>query len=347
MSTWAAYGEQVQPRMVGKVRATSRPFLRAEPDPSSFVEHRTEDGRRVFVARQVLRDLATEERRAHPNETAGLLFGGHFTDGRQPCTVVTALIPPLSGEVVGSRSSVHITARGAEQMIARAWAQSPLLSPVGWGHTHPQFEAYFSPTDMAEQEAWKDAGSVGLVISGLATPRNRYRVFVGPESTTAEQAARMDPRLGVHASAEVRPASVRPAAARPAPRRRWDANAVTVRWLWLAAVVAVVVAALFALWIAHAALSARSDARAAIDEARRSALRLGAIERAARQEAQRGTSRGLATLPVQGVFEEAERIARRAGDEARHAGNEASMDSGVTTSETRQVEATPQSGVAP
>ncbi len=177
-------------RMTGRVRPVELPLLRGLPDPADYHEHVTADGRRIFVARRVVRDLTELEQGQHPDETAGLLFGAHFTDGASACTVVTKLVKPRPGEVRGTRSSVTITPGGAERMIARAWQEDPVLAPVGWGHTHPCFEAYFSGVDRAEQQAWRHAGSVGLVISGLPESLPRYRVFVGPESESAEPVRR-------------------------------------------------------------------------------------------------------------------------------------------------------------
>jgi proteasome lid subunit RPN8/RPN11 len=171
-------------RMVGRVRAVELPLLRGLPDPASFCEHVAPDGRRVFVFKDVLRDLAELELSEHPIETAGLLFGAHLSDGLHPCTVVSKVFMPHPGEVLGTHSSVTITPEGAEHMIARARREDPVLVPVGWGHTHPCFQAYFSEVDRAEQRNWRHAGSVGIVLSGLQDARPRYRVFVGPESTS-------------------------------------------------------------------------------------------------------------------------------------------------------------------
>jgi proteasome lid subunit RPN8/RPN11 len=175
-----------QRRMVGRVRQVELPLLCAIPDPVKYREHTTADGRRVFIHERVFSDLDELERNHHPDETAGLLFGGLFTDGQNSCTVVKRLIKPERGEVEGTPSSVTITAFGAERMTARARLHDPLLTPVGWGHTHPCFDAYFSAVDEDEQRAWQQAGSVGLVLSGLRRPRTRYCVFVGPQSTPAD-----------------------------------------------------------------------------------------------------------------------------------------------------------------
>jgi proteasome lid subunit RPN8/RPN11 len=175
--------------MAGRVREAALPSLYCTPDPSRFREHSTEDGRRVFILDRVLYDLGELERAEHPCETAGLLFGGHFTDGKNHCTVVSRLEKPYPGEVLGTPTTVTITAAGAERMTARARAHDPWLAPVGWGHTHPRFEAYFSAVDRREQRVWQQPGAVGLVISGLCRPTDRYRVFVGPEATLADPQA--------------------------------------------------------------------------------------------------------------------------------------------------------------
>ncbi len=191
-----------RPRMVGRVRTVELPLLRGLPDPAEYSEHLAADGRRVFLSKGVLRDLAELERREHPVETAGLLFGGHFSDGRRACTVVEKLVEPLPGEVLGTRSTVTITHAGSESMLRRAAREDPVLAPVGWAHTHPSFDAYFSEVDRSEQRAWRGAGSVGLVLSGLPHARPRYRVFVGPESTHAPAVDSPDAAGEAHSTAQ-------------------------------------------------------------------------------------------------------------------------------------------------
>jgi proteasome lid subunit RPN8/RPN11 len=181
-------------RMSGRVRQVSLPLL-AIPDQDGYTEHATTDGARVFIADTVLEVLARLERAHHPNETAGLLFGRHFTDGQQTCTLVTELITPEPGEVEGTPSYVTITAAGARQMRARARRLIPCADPVGWGHTHPTFPPFFSGTDRAEQRLWTEPTSVGIVLSGIRDATELYHVYVGPESNLAAPVARHSPRL--------------------------------------------------------------------------------------------------------------------------------------------------------
>jgi proteasome lid subunit RPN8/RPN11 len=197
------------PRMTGRIRPVALPLMHASLDPGAYTEHATHDGQRVFVAREVLHDLRDLERSEHPNETAGLLFGGYFSDGDNQVAVVTKLVRPEPGEVIGTRHSVTITAEGGRRMIERAWSSDPTLRPVGWGHTHPCFEAFFSGTDLGEQRAWKEPASVGIVISGLERPTQRYCVFVGPDSTAAARLGAVQPawtdRQTLVTSAEIPP----------------------------------------------------------------------------------------------------------------------------------------------
>lgn len=242
------------PRMTGSVRVTALPLMRRAPDPTRFIEHRTADGRGIFIAKSVLEDLAALERSEHPVETATLLFGGFFSDGENTCAIVTKLVLPEPGEVEGTPSTVTITAEGAEQMIERAWLHDPLLKPLGWGHTHPRFEAYFSGVDREEQSVWTEAASVGLVISGLAEPRERYRVFVGPESEPAEPTTAGTPRSVRAAVPEARgkdrPGEPRRGSSRGRPR------ALEPSWKPYVAATAIVLAIIlvaFALaWLATA-----------------------------------------------------------------------------------------------
>ena len=173
--------------MSGRIRHFEPP-LRPVPSNSRYTEFETADGRRTFIHQEVLFDLAELERDEHPNESAGLLFGRTFTDGANQCTLVRHLIRPEPGEVIGSVATVTITADGSNQMSQRAQECYPCADAVGWAHTHPTFNAYFSGTDRAEQAIWTAPASVGLVISGLAGADPPYEVFVGPDSAPTQRA---------------------------------------------------------------------------------------------------------------------------------------------------------------
>jgi len=171
-----------QRQMSGRIRRFEPP-LRPVPRGRDYKEFMTEDGRRVFVHRDVLVDLAALERTEHPNESAGLLFGRTFTDGANQCVLVRHLIRPAPGEVIGTPATVTITTEGSNRMSQRAQQRYPCADAVGWAHTHPTFGAYFSGTDRAEQAIWAFPTSVGLVVSGLADADPPFEVFVGPDST--------------------------------------------------------------------------------------------------------------------------------------------------------------------
>ena len=173
-------------RMRGSVKRVELP-LRATPVGPGYIEHRTGDGRRVFIHRDVIADLGILERREHPDETAGLLFGRLFTDGTNPCALVRHLVWPEPGEVLGTPATVTITAEGSTGMGRRANERHPCADAVGWAHTHPTFDAYFSATDRAEQAVWTESASVGLVLSGLPDADPPYKVFVGAGAVHAER----------------------------------------------------------------------------------------------------------------------------------------------------------------
>jgi proteasome lid subunit RPN8/RPN11 len=248
--------------MKGRVRASAAP-LRPTPPAPHFVEHRTADGRRVFLHREVVADLVALERHQHPRETAGLLFGRLFTDGTHPCVLVRHLIWPEPGEVLGTVSTVTITAEGSTRMLRRALERHPCADPVGWAHTHPTFNAYFSATDRAEQAVWGEPASVGLVLSGLDDAEPPYEVFVGPSALPAEPiealpwAWRPAPvrRLAPASTPPRRPTNVDPArldAAEPRKLHRAAARRRPARWRWpataLCAVLVLILIGVLQVW---------------------------------------------------------------------------------------------------
>ncbi len=174
--------------MSGRIRHFAPP-LRPIPRGDHYTEFETDDGRRVFIHRDVLTELAALERDEHPNESAGLLFGRSFTDGANQCALVRHLIRPAAGEVIGTPVTVTITAEGSNRMSQRAQERFPCADAVGWAHTHPTFGAYFSGTDKAEQAIWTSPAAVGLVASGLPNADPPFEVFVGPNSTPTRLAS--------------------------------------------------------------------------------------------------------------------------------------------------------------
>jgi proteasome lid subunit RPN8/RPN11 len=236
-------------RLSGRIRHFEPP-LRPVPSGPDYTELQTDDGRRVFIHRDVLVDLAALERAEHPNETAGLLFGRVFTDGSNQCALVRHLVTPREGEVIGDRATVTITAEGTRQMSERAQRLHSCADAIGWAHTHPTFNAYFSGTDRAEQAVWTSPASVGLVISGLAGAQPRFEVYVGPESLSTRIVSPTRhslPRAAMSAeNGEATPRSATTASPSPPPpgraRERREAIAAAI------ASAAVLVAFLFALW---------------------------------------------------------------------------------------------------
>lgn len=250
MSGSAPTATRPRPRLKGRIRSFASP-LRRLPSGPEYTVHETVDGRRVFVHREVLEELAALEREEHPRETAGLLFGRLFTDGSNECALVRHLIPPWQGEVIGTRATVTITAHGSSRMMDRAWARFPCEDAVGWAHTHPTFDAYFSGIDRSEQSIWTAPASVGLVLSGLADATPQYRIFVGPGSDGAFPVARPETRELSEAPPPDRSpvrgeedgeSALAAAAARPGRRQpttlEWVAVLVALAAIWLAVLLA-------------------------------------------------------------------------------------------------------------
>lgn len=242
-------------RLRGHIRRFEPP-LRPVPSGPEYTELECVDGRRVFIHREVLDDLAALERAEHPRESAGLLFGRIFTDGTHQCALVRHLIRPLQGEVIGTQATVTITAAGSSGMSARAQRWYPCADAVGWAHTHPTFNAYFSGTDRAEQAVWTSPASVGLVMSGLESAQPPFEVYVGPESEPtaivgdAPASTRPPAEERGAVDAVVPPTRAEPSAAAPRTPARRRSNAGSRERVAAAIAAALVLAVLVgALWV--------------------------------------------------------------------------------------------------
>lgn len=185
-----------------------------------FLELRAASGARTFIHRRVLRDAASLTRRSLPNETGALLMGATFTDGRQPFTIVTDLVVPLPGEVIGTSATVTITAAGRRRMEAEGRLRDPIASGVGWMHSHPVQMAFFSGTDEIEQSKWSGPASVGLVVSGRDDADPRFRVFLGAMAEEASEAGRVVAPRHVRRDARSRIRRIPPRPAEPVPALR-------------------------------------------------------------------------------------------------------------------------------
>lgn len=168
-----------------KFKATPpSPLVRQGPadnqDFFAFVS--TSDGFRAYVHRKVLEYIKGEAARAAPDETIGLLAGRVcFDPGTGPYTLVLDADGARGDEVEASPGYVRITAAGQASVRARLERTSPDREIVGWYHSHPKYEARFSPIDETEQATWADPGHLGIVYSGVdrAEPFGVYR---GPQA---------------------------------------------------------------------------------------------------------------------------------------------------------------------
>lgn len=169
------------PRFSGRTVSAPLP-VRSRPQNGRWLVHRADGGRTVLLSPSVLSTAYSVEEEHAPAETGGLLFGRAFVDSEGPYVVVSSATPPRSGEVIGAVSTVRITAAGASAMTERAQARCFETDVVGWYHTHPSFDAYFSSIDETEQRSWASALAVGLVVAGVSRADDRYKVYVGPDS---------------------------------------------------------------------------------------------------------------------------------------------------------------------
>lgn len=206
-------------RFAGRIVEADLP-IRPRPRAGAWLRHRTADGRSVFLAPEVLDTAQWLERRFRPDESGGLLFGRYLRDGEGEYVMVTYAVLPEPGEVFGTFSTVTITVEGAEAMTERAQARRPDADLVGWYHTHPSFEAYFSPVDVDEQKTWSANLAVGLVVAGPTARGGPYAVYLGPGSDEAYAArsgmtAEAPQRSALPASEPTGPAQI----ARARPRR--------------------------------------------------------------------------------------------------------------------------------
>lgn len=172
---------ETRPRFSGRMVTVPLP-VRPRPRDGDWITHRADDGRTVLLAPAVLAEVHRIEREHAPDETGGMLFGRFFADSEGPYAVVSFATAPEPGEVIGEVSTVQITASGAHAMAGRAQAERFEIDVVGWYHTHPLFEAYFSATDRHEQGTWASALAVGLVVAGPGCRREPYKVYVGPDA---------------------------------------------------------------------------------------------------------------------------------------------------------------------
>lgn len=180
-------GPETRPRFSGRMVTVPLP-VRPRPRGGDWITHRADDGRTVLLAPSVLAEVRHIEREHAPDETGGMLFGRFFADSEGPYAVVSFATAPQPGEVIGEVSTVQITASGANAMAGRAQAERFEIDVVGWYHTHPLFEAYFSATDRHEQGTWASALAVGLVVAGPGCRREPYKVYVGPDAAETRRA---------------------------------------------------------------------------------------------------------------------------------------------------------------
>jgi proteasome lid subunit RPN8/RPN11 len=196
-------------RFQGQV-VTAQVPVRPRPRSGDWAVHRASDGRVAFIAPSVLTTAFAAQRRYAPDETAGLVFGRGYRDAEGQYVVATGAQTPRAGEVIGSVSTVEITAEGAEAMTQRYHEHDFVADLIGWWHTHPSYTAYFSGTDRDEQGRWNTPVSVGIVVAGEPRGGDPYAVYIGPDAAEAPVVRRGRATPGLAAVSEAQDARREP-----------------------------------------------------------------------------------------------------------------------------------------
>lgn len=140
----------------------------------------------VFVRTDVISSMRGIADRAWPHEAIGLLAGRACRDVDGIYTIVDAVEPATSNECEATPGSVHLSASGFATLRRRLAHQHPALDPIGWYHSHPHSDAFYSSEDRTEQSTWADPYNVGIVV-GERLGRSTVNVYTGPHAYRVAQ----------------------------------------------------------------------------------------------------------------------------------------------------------------
>jgi proteasome lid subunit RPN8/RPN11 len=174
-------GMHVEPK-----RLRERPLDTKHP----FVVYGSEDRPRLYVSPTVLSGVRLCCRSSAPNETIGLLAGTVYGDADGNYTVVRDFEEAIVDEKEASPASVRINPDGQASVRSRLLGRNPALQIVGWFHSHPRYQPFYSPVDHAEQATY-GPDQVGIVVSGLPC-EDPFGVYLGPGASRLQRQVELD-----------------------------------------------------------------------------------------------------------------------------------------------------------
>lgn len=179
-------------RSVGLSRA-QLPFRKRPADNPVYVRFADGVGEtqavEVFVKSDVIRSMREIADRAWPREAIGLLAGRACRDTDGTYSIIDVVEPATADECEATAGSVHLSGAGSAAVRLRLAHQYPALDPIGWYHSHPHSDAFFSSQDLTEQSTWPDAYNVGIV-SGDRWGHRTLNIYTGPD---ADRVTRISP----------------------------------------------------------------------------------------------------------------------------------------------------------
>ena len=143
----------------------------------------------MFTCPTALIDQAyTHGEETFPAECCGLILGKRESDGSRTAVQLYAASNPRAAE---RNERYEITAE--DRQAAEAQAKEAGLEVVGFYHSHPDHDSYFSQTDLecSEEyqwgEPWVPPSYSYLVVSIHGAKRSHYKVFIVEEGLAVEQ----------------------------------------------------------------------------------------------------------------------------------------------------------------
>jgi proteasome lid subunit RPN8/RPN11 len=213
------------------------PLIRSRPENSRDLRtFRSADNNfAAYVHADVLEFIRQQAILGGQNEAIGLIAGRICHDPRTgPYTLVLAAAEAREGEFRSTPSFVRLLPEGHRRLRHRLADAHPDREIVGWYHTHPNYEPYFSSVDFEEQKNWNDENQIGIVY-GTEHTGEPFGVYQGPGAIPLTPVGKIDPlhdrpprrsanRLEIRQAQNTPAPIIEPSASagvQKAPRRIW------------------------------------------------------------------------------------------------------------------------------